>query len=71
MCYYFYQILLLVNIERRRSQVKLIGQNSYCPEIYLLVVFLPLKQLRREVERRPTEGRSEFLLLIDSPSEIA
>lgn len=51
--------------------MQLVGQDADGPQIHLLIVLLPLQQLRREVERRPAEGGPQFLFFIDRPSEIA
>lgn len=69
--YYLYQLLLAGNLEGIFAHQHLVKHNTQRPNVYFLVILLPLQDLRAHIQGCPTKGSPERVVEVDRPSKIA
>ena len=68
--HYLNQLLLLSYFEWILAHQHLVHHYPQRPNIYFLVILSAFEDLWTDIERRPAEGGSQFVVLVDRPPEI-
>lgn len=69
--YYLNELLLPCYLKRVLPDHHLVHHNANRPNIYLLIVLLPLQDLRTHVQRSTAKSSTQLVVLVHRPPEIA